>query len=391
MGCNMKRRSKTKRKNLKVIIITLVIIALVCTLGYYLYDKKQKEIEANRLKITLNDNLKTEINSEVKFNEFVKEIINGKILNGEEVVDTSMLGEKEIILDLKNKKEENEKYSFKITIVDTTKPAIEAKKEITSYVGKDVNLLDGVKVTDNSKEEITAKVIGEYDKNKAGKYNLKYEAIDSSNNKSEYDFILNIVSDPNNRVFTTSKGYTAKVSNGITYIDGVLIANKTYSLPSSYAPGLLASTQEAFNKLKNDASALGYNFYIGSGYRSYWDQKAIYNNYVKWDGQANADTYSARPGHSEHQSGLAFDICDRNVAACITSAFDNTEQAKWLNDNCYKYGLIIRYPKGKTSETGYIYESWHLRYVGVDLATKVYNGGDWITLESYYGIDSKYS
>ncbi len=179
--------------------------------------------------------------------------------------------------------------------------------------------------------------------------------------------------------------------NGITYIDGILIANKTYSLPSSYAPGLQSSIQNAFNKLRNDATSLGYNFYIGSGYRSYWDQKIIYNNYVSWDGQVNADTYSARPGHSEHQSGLAVDVCDSNVEACITSAFDSTEQAKWLNDNCYKYGLIIRYPKGKSNLTGYMYESWHLRYVGEELATKLYNNGDWITVEEYYGIDSKYS
>ena len=161
-------------------------------------------------------------------------------------------------------------------------------------------------------------------------------------------------------------------------------------MPSTYGPGLLSNTQEAFNKLASDAKSLGYNFFIGSGYRSYATQKTLYNNYVSRDGQVNADTYSARAGHSEHQSGLAFDICDHNVTACVTSEFDTTDQAKWINDNCYKYGLIIRYPKGKTDETGYMYESWHLRYVGVDLATKLYNNGNWITLEDYFGIDSKY-
>ena len=389
----MKRSNKNRRKNRKaLIIISLILaIAIVSGIGYYLYDQKQKEIEANRLKVILKESLNVEINTEAKLNTFVKSIINGELLNGEEAVDTSKLGHKELSLNIKNKNNEEEKYPFKINIIDTVAPTIEAKKEISSYVGKDLNLLEGVKVIDNSKEEITAKVVGEYDKNKAGKYNLKYEVTDSSGNKGEYDFILNIISDPNNRTFTTNKGFSAKVVNGITYVDGVLIANKTYSLPSSYAPGLLSSTQEAFNKMKAAASAAGYNLYIGSGYRSYWDQKIIYNNYVSWDGQANADTYSARPGHSEHQTGLAFDVCDHNVAACITSAFDTTEQAKWINDNCYKYGLIIRYPKGKTNETGYIYESWHLRYVGVELATKVYNGGNWITLEDYYGIDSKYS
>ena len=69
---------------------------------------------------------------------------------------------------------------------------------------------------------------------------------------------------------------------------------------------------------------------------------------------------------------------------------DNTSEGQWLNNNCYKYGFIIRYPKGKESITGYIYEPWHIRYVGVDVATQLYNGGNWITLEEYLGIDSKY-
>ena len=385
-------RSKRKKKNpITIIIVTLIVIITAAAICYYLYDKKQKEIEANRLKVTLNDDLTAEINSEKKLNDFIQSIVNGEVLNGEDPVDTSKVGEKELTLDLKNKNNEAEKYNFKITVKDTEVPMIEAKKEITSYVGKDIDLLAGVKVTDNSKEELKAKVIGDYDKNKAGKYNLKYEVVDSSGNKAEYDFILNIISDPNNRVFTTSKGFSGKVVNGVTYIDGVLIANKSYSLPSNYGSGLLSETQNAFNKLRDAASSEGYNLYIGSGYRSYYTQASIYNNYVARDGKQRADTYSARAGHSEHQTGLAFDVCDRNVSACITSAFDNTNQAKWINDNCYKYGLILRYPKGKDNETGYMYESWHLRYVGVELATKLYNNGNWITMEDYYGIDSKYS
>lgn len=387
----MKRRSKKKNNKLLIVIISVLLIAIIIGISYYLYDKKQKEIEARKLKVTLNDNLNVEVNTETKLNDFVKNIKNGELTNGEDIVDTSSLGEKELVLLLKNIDNLEEKYPFKIKIIDTEVPTIEAKKEITSYIGNDVNLLEGVKVSDNSKEEITPKVIGEFDKNKAGKYDLKYEVTDSSGNKAEYDFILNIISDPNNRTFTTSKGFSGKVVNGVTYIDGVLIANKTYNLPSNYGSGLLSNTQNAFNKLRDAASGEGFNLYIGSGFRNYWTQNTIYNNYVKRDGQAQADTYSARAGHSEHQTGLAFDVCDRNVSACITSAFDNTAQAKWISDNCYKYGLILRYPKGKTNETGYMYESWHLRYVGVELATKLYNNGSWITLEDYYGIDSKYS
>ena len=383
----MARRKKQEKHKFLYIIIIVLILGVVGYFGYMKYQ--EKIINENRVKVTLNNNLKVEINGEYAFGVFVKEIVNGTITNFDELVDTSILGEKEIELLIKNKQDENEKYAFQIEVVDTKKPEIEAKKEITSYIGKDVNLLDGVKVIDNSKEEIKAKVVGDYDVNKTGEYKLKYEAVDSSGNKGEYDFILNIISDPNNRTFTTSKGYSGKVVNGVTYIDGVLIANKTYGLPSDYGSGLTSETKNAFNNMgatfNKEKEESGRWLWIASGYRSYWDQKSIYNNYVSRDGQANADTYSARPGHSEHQTGLAFDL------NTIDDSFSNTYEGKWVHDNCYRFGLILRYPKGKESITGYIYESWHLRYVGVELATKLYNGGDWITLEEYYGIDSKYN
>jgi len=199
----------------------------------------------------------------------------------------------------------------------------------------------------------------------------------------------------NNETFTTSKGYSGYTKDGITYIDGILIANKTYSLPESYAPGLSSNVTNKANEMFAAAKKeKGYNLKIQSGFRSYATQKRLYNNYVSSRGKSAADTFSARPGHSEHQSGLAFDVCENSGKykdACINSNFDSTEEAKWLSDNSYKYGFILRYPSGKTNETGYKYESWHFRYVGVELATKLYNNGDWITLEDYYGITSEYS
>lgn len=185
---------------------------------------------------------------------------------------------------------------------------------------------------------------------------------------------------------TTSKGFKIEVKDGITYIDGILVANKTYSLPSTYNPGGLTNeTTKAFDEMKADAAAVGLNIYVVSGFRSYETQNNLYNRYVARDGKTAADTYSARPGHSEHQTGLAFDLND------VSDNFENTAEAKWLNNNAYKYGFILRYPKGKTNETGYIYESWHFRYVGKDLAAKLYNNGDWTTLESYFGITSEYN
>ncbi|MCM1007392.1 MAG: D-alanyl-D-alanine carboxypeptidase family protein [Ruminococcus flavefaciens] len=174
-----------------------------------------------------------------------------------------------------------------------------------------------------------------------------------------------------------------EVKNGVTYVNGILIANKTYSLPSSYNPGALtAETQAAFNRMKNDAAAAGLNLWVCSGFRSYSYQDQLYNSYVARDGKTAADTYSARAGHSEHQTGLALDI---NMAS---DAFIGTPEAKWIAANCYKYGFILRYPQGKQNITGYKYEPWHVRYLGTETAKAVYDSG--LTLEEYLGIDSVY-
>lgn len=375
----MKRINKRKRRQLiiPIIILTIIIIGIIMAITTY---KEKYE-----LKVTLTPNLDVEINTEVNLLSFIKDIKNGEILTEDNKIDTSTLGSKELEILLKNNFEKEVKYTFKINIIDTLKPTIESKEELTTYVGQEIDLLKSVIVTDNSLEEITVTVEGNYDIETLGTYPLSYVAKDSSGNEEKTDFVLKVIKDPNNYTFKTEKGYTAKVINGITYIDGILIANKTYSLPSSYKPGLLKETQNSFNQMKADANALGLNIYISSGYRSYYDQRYIYNNYVAEDGKANADTYSARAGHSEHQSGFALDINS------ISGTFANTAEGKWVNDNCYKYGFILRYPKNKTHITGYIYEAWHLRYVGTELATKLYNNGDWITLEEYFGITSKYN
>lgn len=198
----------------------------------------------------------------------------------------------------------------------------------------------------------------------------------------------------------TKNGFTITEIAGITYIDGIMMVNKTYGLPSDYLPvdtvedskGKTNTCNKCINKLayssfatmKADAASLGLNIYIASGYRPYVSQENIYNRYVKRDGKKAADTYSARPGYSEHQTSYTFDLNS------INDSFAKTNEGKWINENAYLYGFIIRFPKGKDSYTGYKYESWHLRYVGYDLARKLYNNGNWISLEEYFGVDSKY-
>jgi len=168
-----------------------------------------------------------------------------------------------------------------------------------------------------------------------------------------------------------------------TYIDGILVVNKTYPLPKSYAPGWDAEASLFLHKMFAAAKNEGINLWVKSGYRSYIDQYIIYNDYVAKDGQAEADTYSARPGHSEHQSGLAFDLNN------LTQSFGESPEGIWLANNCHKYGFIIRYPKEKEHITGYIYEPWHVRYLGIEKATEVYESG--LCLEEFLGITSAYS
>lgn len=135
---------------------------------------------------------------------------------------------------------------------------------------------------------------------------------------------------------------------------------------------------EAFLKLVAAAKLDGVSIVPYSAYRSYETQDIIYNRYVSQDGKEEADTYSARPGHSEHQLGLAVDVWSYGYNEI------KEEDAKWLSDNSYKYGFIIRYTKENKPITGYIEEPWHLRYLGDDIATDVYKSG--LTYDEYYDL-----
>ena len=168
-----------------------------------------------------------------------------------------------------------------------------------------------------------------------------------------------------------------------------ILINKYIYLPSDYVPDNLVSVEngkmlvnyvkDAFLDMQKKASDDGYNIRLMSGYRSYDYQKKLYDNYVLSDGVVKADTYSARPGFSEHQTGLVIDI---DNGSSSYEDFENTKEFKWMQDNCYKYGFILRYPKGKEDITGYSYESWHYRYVGLEIAKFIYENK--LSFDEYY-------
>ena len=186
----------------------------------------------------------------------------------------------------------------------------------------------------------------------------------------------------NGKYYTSAFPYIVN-KNGLTYVDGILIANKTYGLPTNYNPGLTEETKKAFENMSRDAAKENISLFISSGFRSYNYQKTLYNGYVNRDGKKAAEKYSARPGYSEHQTGLAIDVNNPS------SSFINTKEARWLEKNCWKYGFIIRYPKGKENITGYQYEPWHIRYVGTSLAKTLTENK--LTIEEFYSITSEYS
>lgn len=171
-----------------------------------------------------------------------------------------------------------------------------------------------------------------------------------------------------------------------------VIANKKRPLPDTFVPSNLTSAGNSQQMQATAVTALGQltkaaaNEQITlrplSGYRSFSAQKSVYNSYVASDGQTKADTYSARPGHSEHQTGLAIDVgngqCDLEIC------FGDTAAGKWVAANAHTYGFIIRYQQDKTGITGYQYEPWHLRYVGVDLANELHSKNQ--TMEEFFGV-----
>ncbi len=172
-----------------------------------------------------------------------------------------------------------------------------------------------------------------------------------------------------------------------------VVANKQRPLnPKEYVPNDLTSigsvqlrqeAAQALTKLRQAASAQGLTITPLSGYRSYTTQVTVYNREVSHYGQATADTQSARPGHSEHQSGLAVDVGGGGCG--IEDCFGNTPEGKWLAANAHTYGYVIRYPEGKQDITGYRYEPWHIRYVGLELASEMKKQGA-LTLEEFFGL-----
>lgn len=364
----------------KIIIISSIFLISICGCIYIfvLYNPFLKFDLIGKKQYTI------EVNSEYNDKGISAFIFNKDISKKVKVksnLNNKKLGSYKITYTLRYLKTEK-KVSRLVRVIDTKSPVITLNgNNMVTIIKGDKYIEEGVKVTDNYDANLEEKVasISNLDVNKVGEYEIIYKVRDSSGNETSVKRKVIVKGDSkvisDNSVSKTFNSTSSKIEP--TYINGILIVNKKYGLPINFGGGIDPTALSNLHTLQSDAQAAGFNIPTLSAYRSYETQRVLYNNYYKRDGML-ADTYSARPGHSEHQTGLAFDV------GSIDNSYGDTAAGKWLAINCMNYGFIIRYPNGKESITGYKYEPWHIRYVGVSVATEIMNNG--ITLEEYLGV-----
>ena len=268
-------------------------------------------------------------------------------------------------------------FDVVVTNVSSTKGVKTVKLPIWSSQGgqDDVIWYDAVKQTDGTYK---LSVDIRRHKNNRGEYNIHMYYVQS-------DGSLQGVTGTTTKVEGSQTGAKEVQYNGSYYFiqgkyDEIVVANKKHPLAANYNPGENPTAKAAFLRLRNDMIAQGYNVgYAYSGFRSYDYQKVLYQNYVNKDGQAAADRYSARPGYSEHQTGLVFDLTDK-----AGNLLEDAAASNWLKNNAHRYGFVVRYQPGKEASTGYMPEAWHIRYIGKE-ADEVYHSG--LSLEEYYGFE----
>ena len=326
--------------------------------------------------VFVEDNV-IEYGSKIASEELVKQS-KGEILEYPKL-NTKKLGKQKLTYKVK--------YSFgskaithEVIIKDTQKPIIDLKQEkITILQGDSFDPEENIKgvkdVVDGALNKAKETVPGSYtvsskvDIDTIGTYEVEIVAHDIHNNRSTKKYKV-IVEEKSSNPTEYGNENEAKPY----YVNGILLVNKKHALPRTFG-GYNEEANQALAKLQTAASLEGYDLPTLSAYRSYDYQAGLYNDYVARDGKEAADRYSAQPGKSEHQTGLAFDIGQ------LDDSFGETPAGKWLAQHAHEYGFIIRYPKGKEHITGYMYEPWHVRYLGIDTATSVYQSG--LTLEEY--------
>ena len=374
----MKRKRKNNKK--KKVLILIIIIILILSLVYILlpknYGYKKETIEVFK-----ENDLYEQIKDKKIYSKTLEEAINQNSFNKEyflEYLDIKYIDDKDFISNIN-------------------------KLLNLGYSSKDINA-----IYDKIPDSVNIIIDSKYNKDIINIMNLSYFRIDNLKRYLDYDImevksiydISNIKKDFNYEDVVTyvnanlDKEYYSSdnlISNEDASKIDVLV-NKYHKLDENYEPSdltiidskyasgtqkLRKEAQIKFEEMASDMAKENLKIYAGSTYRSYTYQKGLYDRYVKKDGFAAAETYSARSGYSEHQLGLAVDIVNDKWDYLS----ENDKEYDYLVKNSYKYGFILRYPRGSEYVTGYMFEDWHFRYLGIELATKVFNSG--LTYDEY--------
>ena len=370
VGDNMKKR---KRKiNKKRILILILFLLIILSIGIYLIVPKRYGYQKDVINVFKEDNYYEKIKETKKYSKTLETAVienNYKKEYFDEYLDINYVEENNFINNI-NK------------LLDL------------GYKNKDINTF--YEKVPKSIDVITS---NKYDKNIINYISLDYFKEENLDRYIKYDFI-----DTKSVYDTTILKEKYNYEDTVTFVNAYLdkdyytndiplskeeaskldvIVNKYYKLDKNYEPedltvinskfasGTQKLRKEAAGKFEEMASDMlkeNLKIYAGSTYRSYSYQEGLYNRYVKKDGFKEAETYSARAGYSEHQLGLAVDI----VNGKWNYLSEGDKEYTWLINNSYKYGFILRYPHESEYITGYVFEDWHFRYLGIDLATKVY-------------------
>ena len=266
-------------------------------------------------------------------------------------------------------------FNVVVSNVSSTKGVMAVKVSVwTTQNGQDDIVWYDASHQSNNTYKVSVN-IGKH-KNNRGEYNIHLYYVQKDGTMAGVAATKTTVESPTSKSVTYNGSYYSIKGK----YDEILIVNKKYPLSASYNPGENPTAKAAFIRLRDDMIAQGYN--VGksySGFRTYDYQKNLYQSYVNRDGKAAADRYSARPGYSEHQTGLTFDLTDKSG-----NLLEDISASNWLKNNAHNYGFVVRYQPGKESVTGYMPEAWHIRYIGEE-AKEIYQSG--LSLEEYYGFE----
>lgn len=375
-----RKRRKLKKKR----ILLLILILIVISIGIYFTIPKtygyQKEV--------INVFKETEIYNKLKEKKEYSKVLEYSVLENvfnEEYFDTYF--EINYIEEVSSVKDINILLDLGYT-----------SNEINTFYEKIPNSINVI-VENTYNKDITNYITLEYFNEENLDRYIKYD-----NNENKLDSVYNTETIKDNYTYEDTVTFVNAYLDKDYYTNDInltneeadkidVIVNKYYKLNSDYEPSDLTKInskyssgsnqklrKEAATKFEEMADAMkneGLKIYAGSTYRSYDYQLGLYNRYVAQDGFEEAETYSARAGYSEHQLGLAVDILNGRWSYLS----EKDKEYDWLINNSYKYGYILRYPRNKEYVTGYVFEDWHFRYLGIELATKVYESN--LTYDEY--------